>query len=190
MRIGHYGGAMKRLRRARRSDRRPRGQALVEFALVFPIALLILLAIFDAGRLVFVYNGLTNAAREGARLAIVNQDKGSVVQRVQDSAFGAGISNAGTPNDVISFYKSVPNGADPTLNPQCVTTNVVSTTTMGTGCVAVVTARFNWTALTPIVGSVIGPISLMARSEIPVEFVCPNPRYAAYASASSCPKQP
>ncbi len=181
---------MMRLRSARRSSHRHRGQALVEFALVFPIALLIIVAIFDAGRLVFVYNGLTNAAREGARLAIVNQDKVRVVQRVQDSAFGSGISNAGNPNDVVSYYQSGPNGADPTLNPQCVTTTVVATTTMGTGCVAVVTARFDWTALTPIIGNVIGPISLMARSEIPVEFVCPNPRYAAYASASSCPKQP
>ena len=52
-----------------------RGQALVEFALVFPIAILVLMAVFDVGRAVFVYNGLTNAAREGARLAAVNQDE-------------------------------------------------------------------------------------------------------------------
>ena len=49
------------------------GQALAEFALVFPIAILILLAVFDVGRAVFAYNGLTNAAREGARLAAVTR---------------------------------------------------------------------------------------------------------------------
>ena len=34
-----------------------------------------LVALFDLGRAVFSYNTLTNAAREGARMAIVNQDK-------------------------------------------------------------------------------------------------------------------
>ena len=62
-----------------RRDRRGRGQALVEFALVIPIFLLLLVAIFDMGRAVFAYNTLTNAAREGARMAIVNQYKPSVL---------------------------------------------------------------------------------------------------------------
>src|SRR4029077_3264030 len=69
------GTPIMRLRR----DRRGRGQALVEFALVIPIFLLLLIAIFDMGRAVFAYNTLTNAAREGARIAIVNQYKPSVL---------------------------------------------------------------------------------------------------------------
>ena len=52
------------LLRALRRDER--GQALVEFALVLPIFILLLVAIFDLGRAVFAYNTLTNAAREGA----------------------------------------------------------------------------------------------------------------------------
>jgi hypothetical protein len=48
------------------------GQGLAEFALVIPIFLVILLAIFDLGRVVWANNVLSNAAREAARFAIVH----------------------------------------------------------------------------------------------------------------------
>jgi len=54
--------------------RRPRGQALVEFALVLPLFLTLMLAIFDIGRVIWARNSLENAAREGARYAIVHGD--------------------------------------------------------------------------------------------------------------------
>jgi hypothetical protein len=57
-----------RLRRVRR----PRGQALVEFAFVAPIFFLMLFAIIDFGRYVYYVQILNNAAREGARYAIVH----------------------------------------------------------------------------------------------------------------------
>ena len=50
------------------------GQALTEFAFVLPVFILVMVGLFDLGRAVFSYNTITNAAREGARLAIVNQD--------------------------------------------------------------------------------------------------------------------
>jgi Flp pilus assembly protein TadG len=162
---------------------RSRGQALVEFALVFPIALLVLFGIFDVGRLVFMYTGLTNAAREGARLAIVNQDVLLVEKRVQDTSFGSTVSNVGDAADpVVAYYHEDPNFDDPTTNAECAT--------IVTGCVAVVTARVDWSAITPIIGSIIGPVTLTGRSELPVEFVCPNPKYAIYANPDDCPKQP
>jgi Flp pilus assembly protein TadG len=170
-------------RRMRYTRRRSRGQALVEFALVFPIALIVLFGIFDVGRLVFMYTGLTNAAREGARLAIVNQDVGRVEQRVQDTAFGSAISNIGDVSDpVVAYYREDPDIDDPTANPECAT--------IATGCVAVVTARVEWSAITPIIGSIIGPITLTGRSELPIELVCPNIKYPIYATADLCPKQP
>ena len=52
---------------------RARGQGLVEFALVFPVFILLLFGIFDLGRAVYAYNTIGDAAREGARVAIVNQ---------------------------------------------------------------------------------------------------------------------
>lgn len=44
-----------------------RGQSLVEFALVFPLFILLVFGLIDIGRLVFVSNSLAEAAREGAR---------------------------------------------------------------------------------------------------------------------------
>lgn len=54
--------------------RKSRGQALVELALVLPIFLVAVLAIFDLGRVIWARNSLENAAREGARYAIVHGD--------------------------------------------------------------------------------------------------------------------
>ncbi|MFL5755050.1 MAG: TadE/TadG family type IV pilus assembly protein [Chloroflexota bacterium] len=51
---------------------RDRGQALVEFGLVVPVFLFILLGIVDFGRVVWANDSLANAAREGARYAIVH----------------------------------------------------------------------------------------------------------------------
>lgn len=60
---------MRRLR-----PRRPRtlGQALVEFALVFPLFLLLLFALIVFGLHTFYSQQLSNAAREAARFAIVH----------------------------------------------------------------------------------------------------------------------
>ena len=59
----------------RRHDQRrahSRGQALVEFAFVLPIFLLMLFAMIDLGRVIWANDTLANAAREGARYAIVH----------------------------------------------------------------------------------------------------------------------
>jgi hypothetical protein len=45
------------------------GQGLVEFALVLPVCLLAVIGVFDVGRLVYANSALSQAAREGARLA-------------------------------------------------------------------------------------------------------------------------
>jgi hypothetical protein len=61
----------RRLGPPRRKDRNHLGQSLVEFALVLPLFLLIMLALFDTGKGVYSYNTISQAAREGARLAAV-----------------------------------------------------------------------------------------------------------------------
>ena len=69
---------MIRTVRARRPPRRraTRAQALVEFALVAPVFFLILFGIIDFGRYVYYTQVLNNAAREGARYAIVHGEHG------------------------------------------------------------------------------------------------------------------
>jgi Flp pilus assembly protein TadG len=54
------------------ASRDARGQSLVEFALIAPIFLALLLSVFDLGRVVWANDSLTNAAREAARFAIVH----------------------------------------------------------------------------------------------------------------------
>ena len=50
--------------------RSQRSQALIEFALVSPVLLLLLFGIVDIGRAVFYYDTVNHAAREGARTAV------------------------------------------------------------------------------------------------------------------------
>jgi hypothetical protein len=61
-----------RMTRRRRVPGGGRGQALVEFALVFPIFVLLLMSIITFGLYVFYNQQLQNAAREGARFAAVH----------------------------------------------------------------------------------------------------------------------
>jgi hypothetical protein len=51
----------------RREDER--GQTLIEFAIVLPVFMLIIFGLVDVGRLVYTNATLSQAAREGARLA-------------------------------------------------------------------------------------------------------------------------
>ena len=60
--------ALKRLYRDWLSDR---GAELIEFAFTFPLLLLVCLGIVDFGLLFQRYEVLTNAAREGARVAVL-----------------------------------------------------------------------------------------------------------------------
>lgn len=45
-------------------------QTMVEFALVFPVVLLITYGIIEFGRMLFIYQAVTSAAREGARYGV------------------------------------------------------------------------------------------------------------------------
>jgi Flp pilus assembly protein TadG len=47
------------------------GQTLIEFALIFPLFILLIMGLFDVGRFVFFYSVLNNAVREGTRTGIV-----------------------------------------------------------------------------------------------------------------------
>jgi hypothetical protein len=54
-----------------------RGQALVEFSLAVIPFLIMLMAIFDLGRGIYMMNGTSEAAREISRVTIVHRDDGS-----------------------------------------------------------------------------------------------------------------
>jgi hypothetical protein len=54
------------------SRRNERGQSLVEFVLILPVMILLLVGTFDLGHVVWTNDALANAAREAARYAIVH----------------------------------------------------------------------------------------------------------------------
>lgn len=57
-------------------SRRRSGAAVVEMAFVLPVLVMFIFGIFEYGRFVFTYTTATNAARDGARYAVVHtQDK-------------------------------------------------------------------------------------------------------------------
>ena len=57
-----------------------KGQELLEYALIAPIFLLILLVIFDLGRITYTYSVIQNVAREGARYGAVHPDNWTGIQ--------------------------------------------------------------------------------------------------------------
>ena len=66
-----------------------RGQDLMEYALVLPIMLLILMSILDLGRVIYVYSSLHNSVRDGARYGIISPtDAGGIESVVFDKAVG------------------------------------------------------------------------------------------------------
>jgi Flp pilus assembly protein TadG len=55
------------------------GQEIVEYALVLPILLALMLGIMELGMAVFNYNTMSNAAREAARTGIVTRDEPTIL---------------------------------------------------------------------------------------------------------------
>jgi Flp pilus assembly protein TadG len=171
-------------RRQASGRRRDRGQGLTEFALVIPIFLLIVVALFDLGRAVFAYNTLTNAAREGARIAIVNQYTPTIVARAKAQT---AIVELDDPSVTVTFWQVAEDGTPDKSQPQC-------NDLVAVGCLAVVTFEATYRPITPFVSNILfgSGVTFRATSQLSVEFSCPesliSPTVAAEAAA--CPRQP
>ena len=59
-----------------------RGAALIEVALTLPILLLVAIGIFEFGRAYQTWQILTNAAREGARVAVISENTDAQVTQM------------------------------------------------------------------------------------------------------------
>ena len=107
--------------------KRQKGQDLVEYALALPIVMLFLMGILDLGRVVYVYSALHNSVRDGARFGIINPtDAFGIETVVRDRSVG--------------------------LDPAELTVSVVQPDLQ----TIQVRATYQFTAVTPIVGTLVG----------------------------------
>lgn len=95
------------------------GQAMVEFALILPIFLLILCGIIDFGWLFYNQLSLNNACREGARYAVVNTaenaDTSSIISHIEKTTTTV-FANDGVDITVTYSSPSDPTAGDITVS--------------------------------------------------------------------------
>lgn len=142
---------------------------MVEFALVIPIFLLLIFGILDLGRAVYAYSTLNNAAREGARVAHVDQTLSHIRSVASGHAVGLGLTAA----NVAVEYRSASDPDDPCP--------VAIGTKESFGCTAVVRVSYVFTAATPLIGRIVGDINMAGESSMIIQFVCQEP------STPQCP---
>jgi Flp pilus assembly protein TadG len=133
-------------------------------ALLLPILLIVLLGVFDFGRAIYAWNTISNAAREGGRTAIVNQTEAEIRGQAIAQATGLGISPTPT--------ACPPSGASGV----CVEFRTASLATTCSpvvlGCVAVVTVKYSFSPLTPIIGAILGPFPMTSTTKQAIESTC------------------
>lgn len=132
--------------------KKSRGQAILEFVLVIPLLLALLLFLFDLGRVTFYYSSINNAAREGARYGIV----------LTYDAFD-NFNEVAIENEAISSAVGVTGGT---------VMASASLATVGDDDIVKVVVSFDYTPATPFVASLIsgGPtITLSSQAQMVVE---------------------
>ena len=111
------------LRRLGRHARSQRSQALVEFAMVSPVFLLVLFTAIDISRLLYTYTAVSSAARDGARTASLSGAIYSDCQIIQEvELVGQGFPVKMDPNSIVG--NSDPNNPSGALQPTVPPPNV------------------------------------------------------------------
>ena len=121
-----------------------RGQTLVEFALILPIFLLIVVGLFDVGRGIYAYNTIANSARAAARVAIVDQDPIAVRAEARQAGVALGLQDS----------------------------DIELTSCSEFDCAYSVTITYDYQPATPFIGALFDP-TLSSTAEMAVENVNP-----------------
>ena len=162
---------MRRLRAAGAQ----KSQALIEFALISPVLLLLLFGIIDIGRAVFYYDTLSHAAREGARTAVIASNplptNATVLATVTGQLIGGSvtepcpqgpITSATPPGNTAWLYVTEPNPpstveANPPMNAPggeyaaAANGSCSAVQPAGNNAQLQVTLRFNLILITPVI---------------------------------------
>ncbi len=137
----------------RKIARDERGQAVTEFAVILPVLLLVLFAIFQFGIIFNNYIQVTAAAREGARKGAVNRTTGNCAA-------------------VVALATSSAKSAAPGLNWTSAGAGVSATDTCTSNALAqgsdfTITASYPWTV--SLLGQVVASGSLSSSTTMRVE---------------------
>lgn len=159
---------------------RQAGQSIVEFALVLPIFILFLFGLIDGGRLVYQHSVLSQAAREGARLASVEagwigaSDAGCGAPNgpvcpasaaAMKTDIVAAANRMSAPLAVVSaadvFVRCDPSGGTPTGG-----WTGATCTSNGSGNVASVRVTGTFRPITPVISQIVGAVSMSASTSM------------------------
>ncbi len=149
--------AISRVRALSRKGLRldPRGQGLVEFAIAFPVVMLMITFGVDFGRVFLGWVTLNNAVREAANFAAINPNGFQSPTDANVLAEYARLINAETTNINCAMPGSIPNPTFP------------GGTSLGSPAVVAITCRFS--LITPIISNILGnAINVSASASFPV----------------------
>ncbi len=167
--------------------RHDHGQTLLEFSLVFPVFVLVLFGLFDVGRLVYSNSVLSQAAREAARVGAVeagwignpnadpscNQSGGPVcppssAALLTDVTRAANRMVAGMGTITNVYLDCTAPGGAPTgawATGDCNPANSENTT----GDLVSVRVVFTFTPVTPVIGQIIGSVTLSGSATMVID---------------------
>ncbi len=137
------------------------GQALVEFALVLPVFLLLLFGLIDVGRYVYTWNALNHAAREGSRYGSVagwadscNLSRKVCIEQTTVSRL------AGVPTTVATAtcQRYAAGASTPT--------NITVGSCRTNDLLTVTTKIDDFSFLTPVIGQIVGSVSVTGTSQV------------------------
>lgn len=119
-----------------------KGQSLVEFALLLPVLVLLLFGIIDFGRIFHAYLTIDHAGREAARTASIGKDTTTIK------------------NTAVSDASSIRLTADQVG---------VTPGTLSSGSNVTITITYPINFLTPVIGNIVGPVTLKNTTVMRVE---------------------
>lgn len=123
-----------------------KGQSLVEFALLLPVLILILLCIMEGGRIFSTHLILQTAAREGARSAALGMDNSQIITKVENFTGTLDLAKLTI-----------------TINPEDIADRT-------TGQEASIKLEYNLDIITPIISNILGdPFPLKTKVAMRVE---------------------
>jgi Flp pilus assembly protein TadG len=156
----------------RRSHKRQRGAALVEYAFTFIFSMTLFLGIMEFGHALYAYHFVNNAAKEAARWAAVNGANCSY----DSSCNGVAPMNSG-PASATDISTYVQNHIPPGIDPAQVTTTAtwtanstgpaacgVTATANTPGCTVEVEVDYAFSFIFPLIPG--GPITMSSTADM------------------------